>query len=89
MRPQKVDIVRAVVTAWWYMAAKALQSSVLHPLVNAPAPDVIEVEASPGLGRGDRCLREGRASGGLPDDPTTSGEPVRNRKSFSALKGGR
>ena len=70
------------------MAAKALQSSVLHPLVNAPVPDVIESEASPGLGRADRYLKEERiASGGLSDDPTDSGEPVRNRKSFAKLGG--
>ena len=28
-------------------------------------------------------------SGGLDDDPTESGEPVRNRKSFTNLTGGR
>jgi len=28
-------------------------------------------------------------SGGLDDDPTASGEPVRNRQSFKNLKGGR
>jgi hypothetical protein len=28
-------------------------------------------------------------SGGLDDDPTDSGEPVRNRRSFRNLKGGR
>ena len=72
------------------MAAKALQSSVLHPLVNAEVPDVTESEAAPGLGRADRYLKEERiASGGLSDDPTESGEPVRNRKSFAKLSGGR
>ena len=66
------------------------KGSVLHPLVNAPVPDVLESEASPGLGRADRYLKEERiASGGLSDDPTESGEPVKNRKSFSNLKGGR
>ena len=66
------------------------KGSVLHPLVNAPVPDVLESEASPGLGRADRYLREERiASGGLSDDPTESGEPVKNRKSFANLKGGR
>ena len=66
------------------------KGSVLHPLVNAPVPDVLESEPSPGLGRADRYLKEERiASGGLSDDPTESGEPVKNRKSFSNLKGGR
>ena len=71
-------------------AGKAPQGHVLHPLVNAPVPDVLESEASPGLGRADRYLKEERiASGGLSDDPTESGAPVMARKSFSALKGGR
>ena len=72
------------------MAAKPLQGSVLHPLVNAPVPDVLESEASPGLGRADRYLKEERrSSGNLDDDPSDSGAPVKNRKSFSNLKGGR
>ena len=29
------------------------------------------------------------ASGGLDDDPTDSGAPVKNRRSFANLKGGR
>lgn len=29
------------------------------------------------------------ASGGLDDDPTDSGDPVRNRRSFTNLTGGR
>ena len=71
-------------------AAKSSQGSVLHPLINAPVPEAIESEASPGLGRADRYLREERiASGGLSDDPTESGEPVKNRKSFAKLSGGR
>jgi hypothetical protein len=70
--------------------AKDPQSSALHPVEQAPVPDVMESEADPGLGRGDRYLREERvSSGNLSDDPTDSGEPVRNRKSFSNLKGGR
>ena len=28
-------------------------------------------------------------SGGLDDDPTDSGDPVKNRRSFTKLKGGR
>lgn len=71
-------------------AAKTPQGHVLHPLVNAPVPEVIESEAAPGLGRADRYLKEERiASGNLDDDPTNSGAPVKNRKSFSNLKGGR
>ena len=66
------------------------KGSVLHPLVNAPVPDVLESEASPGLGRADRYLKEERiASGGLDDDPTASGSPVMVRKSYRNLKGNR
>jgi len=69
--------------------AKGPVSHVLHPNEQAPVPVVLESEAAAEIGRGAVYLREGRASGGLDDDPTESGEPVRNRKSFSALKGGR
>lgn len=70
--------------------AKSTSSS-LHPLEQMEAPaNSFENEAVPGLGRSDRYAREERlASGGLDDDPTDSGAPVRNRKSFTNLKGGR
>lgn len=63
-----------------------------HPIVNPtrPSDDVLDDENDPGLGRGDRLLAQNRAaSGGLSDDPTESGEPVKNRRSFTNLQGGR
>jgi hypothetical protein len=70
-------------------AAKGPQTQLLHPAEQAAPPAMLENEAEATLGRGDRYLRETRANGGLDDDPTDSGEPVKNRKSFSNLKGGR
>lgn len=37
----------------------------------------------------DTLAQQREASGGLPDDPTESGNPVRNRVSFKNLTGGR
>ncbi len=66
------------------------QSRILHPMEQASVPPVGENEADPGLGRKARYLQEERAaSGGLDDDPTDSGAPVKNRKSFTNLQGGR
>lgn len=60
----------------------------LHPSVNAEAPDEIEREVRQPADA--RYLQEARAaSGGLDDDPTESGEPVKNRHSFANLKGNR
>lgn len=64
------------------------ESGRLHPAVNAPAPDELEREVRDPADA--RYLKEARsASGGLDDDPTDSGEPVKNRHSFANLKGGR
>ena len=73
------------------MSGKASSPQQLHPLEQAEIPAVsYESEASPGLGRSNRYLEQERqASGGLDDDPTESGEPVRNRRSFKNLTGGR
>lgn len=67
------------------------KSSTLHPLEQAAVPAIAhEDEADPGLGRRARYLQEERqANGGLSDDPTESGAPVVNRRSFTNLKGGR
>jgi hypothetical protein len=60
-----------------------------HPAVNAPHPNVIDDDRT-GLGADDASLAQQRAaSGGLSDDPTESGSPVKNRKSFRNLTGGR
>ena len=69
--------------------AKSLQSHVLHPNEQAPVPVVLESEAAAEIGRGARYLREGRASGGRDDDPSSDGAPVKARKSYSNLKGNR
>ena len=69
-----------------------MQPTKLHPMIQAdlPADPVEPSEGSPGLGRSSRYLQQERiASGSLDDDPTDSGEPVRNRRSFTGLKGGR
>jgi hypothetical protein len=65
--------------------------STLHPMEQAAVPAIgHEDEADPGLGRKARYLQDERAAnGGLSDDPTESGAPVVNRKSFTNLKGGR
>lgn len=60
---------------------------VQHPLINTARPNVVEDE-NPGLGRGDRVLAQQREEG-LDDDPTASGEPVRNSMPFRNLRGGR
>ena len=70
-------------------AGKTLQGHVLHPNEQAPVPPMLESEAAAEIGRGAGYLREGRASGGLDDDPTASGSPVMVRKSYRNLKGGR
>jgi hypothetical protein len=60
-----------------------------HPVITSPHPNVIDDDRV-GLGRDDRSLAQQRAaSGALEDDPTESGAPVKNRKSFRNLKGGR
>ena len=61
----------------------------LPPAVNADLlPDGIEREVrTPDVGS---YAKENRiASGGLDDDPTDSGAPVKNRHSYANLKGGR
>ena len=60
----------------------------LHPSVNAETPTEIEREVrQPGDAN---YLREARvSSGGLDDDPTDSGAPVKNRVPFKNLTGGR
>jgi hypothetical protein len=43
-----------------------------------------------GLGRGSEVLKANRiANGGIDDDPTDSGDPVRNKTPFKNLTGGR
>lgn len=43
-----------------------------------------------GLGRGSEVLKSNRiANGSLDDDPTDSGDPVRNKTPFKGLTGGR
>lgn len=60
-----------------------------HPAVNVPHPNVIDDDRT-GLGADDSSLAQQRgSSGGLADDPTSSGAPVRNRRSFKGLRGGR
>lgn len=62
-----------------------------HPMVNPSAPTSgIEDENNPGLGRADRYLTLNRvANDNLTDDPTDSGEAVRNKRSYKNLAGGR
>ena len=64
------------------------ESGRLHPSVNSPIPTEIEREVrDPGDAN---YLREARVSnGGLEDDPTDSGAPVKNRVPFKNLTGGR
>ena len=72
------------------MSANKSESGRLPPAENMPYSDAPENEAIPGLGRQASYLKHNRmANGGIEDDPTDSGEPVRNRKSFSNLTGGR
>jgi hypothetical protein len=68
--------------------AAANESHILHPSVNAETPEEIEREVrQPGDAN---YLREERISnGGLTDDPTDSGAPVKNRLPFKNLSGGR
>jgi hypothetical protein len=64
------------------------QAGKLHPSVNAEAPADIEREIR--FATDANYLREARvASGGLDDDPTDSGAPVKNRHSAVKLTGGR
>lgn len=60
----------------------------LQPAVNAELPAELEREAiQPGQ---ERYLQEARReSGNLSDDPTDSGAPVKNRRSYANLTGGR
>jgi len=64
------------------------ESGRLHPSVNVETPVEIEREVrQPGDAN---YLREARASsGGLDDDPTDSGAPVKNRVPHRNLSGGR
>jgi len=65
--------------------------NVKHPIEQPeqPVPNY-ENENKPGIGRNAGYLEQERlANGGLVDDPTDSGEPVKNRRSFTNLKGGR
>jgi hypothetical protein len=61
----------------------------LPPAVNADLlPDGIEREVQ--TADAGSYVKEARiASGGLDDDPTDSGAPVKNRRSYANLKGGR
>jgi len=72
------------------MSANKGEPGRLHPASNAEIPAELESENDPALGRRARYLGEERvASGGLDDDPTDSGDPVRNKKPFENLTGGR
>lgn len=73
------------------MPAPKSDSARLQPLENQERdPSGIDNELSPSLGRGERYLQHERlSSGGLDDDPTDSGAPVKNRHSFTNLSGGR
>lgn len=55
------------------------------------APEVQKSPFAPTVPRSDSFYLEAERiqSGGLDDDPTDSGDPVKNRRSFSKLKGGR
>ena len=56
----------------------------------ADPADPIVSESMPGFGRRDRYIDHARAaSGGLSDDPTESGAPVRNKMPFKNLRGPR
>lgn len=68
-------------------AAAHGQPGRLHPSINAEGPEEIEVERR--FPEDAKYLTEGRRSGGLPDDPTSSGAPVKNRHSGKNLTGGR
>ena len=70
------------------MSANKSEPGRLPPSVNAPIPAEIEREMrDPGDAN---YLREARvSSGGLDDDPTDSGAPVKNRMPFKKLSGGR
>lgn len=60
----------------------------MHPSINAETPVEIEREVRQ-LGDAN-YLREARAeNGGLEDDPTDSGAPVKNRVPYKNLQGGR
>jgi hypothetical protein len=65
------------------------ESGRLPPAVNADLlPNGIEREER--TEDAGSYLKEARlASGGLDDDPTDSGAPVKNRHSYANLKGGR
>jgi|GEM_PF-6649380 hypothetical protein len=69
------------------MSAGKFDPGRLHPGVNAPAPDEIEVEQR--FPQDAKYLTEARRSGGLPDDPTTSGSPVKNRHPAKNMSGGK
>ena len=72
------------------MSANKSDPGRLPPTANAEYPDAIESDAVPALGRNAPYLREERISnGGLADDPTDSGDPVRNKHPFKDLTGGR
>lgn len=72
------------------MSAQRNGSSKIPPAENAEYPAGPESEAVPGIGRQADYLKQNRAaSGGLDDDPTDSGAPVKNRRSFQNLTGGR
>lgn len=73
------------------MPAARSDSPRLHPMEQQEAPTTgVEDENKPALGRSERYLEQARlGSGGLDDDPTDSGAPVKNRRSFTNLSGGR
>jgi hypothetical protein len=70
------------------MSASKSEPGRLQPSINAEIPAEIEREVR--QPHQDRYLtEERRESGGLSDDPTESGEPVKNRRSYANLTGGR
>ena len=64
------------------------ESGRLHPSVNSPIPTEIEREVRD-PGDATYLTEARRESGGLDDDPTDSGAPVKNRLPFKNLTGGR
>lgn len=72
-------------------ASKSSESSRLQPMEQQEKPaSGVENENEPALGRSERYLQQARlSSGGLDDDPTDSGAPVKNRRSFTNLSGGK
>ena len=68
--------------------AAGTESHILHPSVNSPIPTEIEREVRD-PGDANYLTEARKESGGLDDDPTSSGAPVMNRLPFKNLTGGR